>query len=198
MQPLLGQMRIGKTLWINSSKPFDPENLISHLGLTSIKFTVGRLPSLAPKGSLKECTAVTFSKWWTQPVIVSVSGVRKQFYSRQNIVLNVAETDGGAHVDEGLEEIYHELSRQNGLGISAIYKGKKYPMLYPELPCLRQIGHEALISLKRANTQLFEHEVYLDEFEFEPHGMVIENMDPSEKIGFEFHVRDHGDKISNG
>lgn len=129
-----------------------------------------------------------FNTWWTRPVVVSVQKDDKRYYSRQNLVLNVADTDGGAHVDEGLEEIYDELSRKNGLGISAIYRGEKYPLIYPELPCLRQIGHEVLLTLKKTKPNFFD-EHYDDEIEFIPFGMEIDDQDPKEEIGLEIYFR---------
>lgn len=190
--PLLGQVQLKNIHWFNSAAPFDPKNLVSHIGLTSIRFTSGRLPCLIPKGAKekeperREYPTLDFSQWWSRPVVVAVAGAVIRYFSRQNLVLNVAETDGGTHVDEGLDEIYNELSRQNGLGLNAIVNGKKYPLLYPELPCLRQIGHEVLLTLKKKSPHLFE-ETYADEIEFVPSGQEID--DPSAKIGIEINIR---------
>ena len=70
-------------------------------------------------------------------------------YSRRELVENVANTDGGAHVDPDLEEAYMDLSRNNSLGwlfsdgnIDEAFGGR------PELACMRQIAHEVLLTLK--------------------------------------------------
>jgi hypothetical protein len=187
-KPLLGQLQIQRTQWVDTATAFDPQNLNSHLGLTRYEFTTGRLPCLVPKGSQEENNTLPFDAWWSRPVVVSVQEEDKKYYSRQNLVLNVAETDGGAHVDAGLDEIYYDLSRQNGLGINAIYKGEKYPLIYPELPCLRQIGHEVLLTLKRSKPAFFD-EPYQDEIELIPFGMEIDDQDPNENIGIEIYFR---------
>jgi hypothetical protein len=63
-------------------------------------------------------------------------------------VLNVADTDGGAHVDPELEEAYMAISRENSLGwffsngtVTAPAGGR------PELACMRQIAHELLSTI---------------------------------------------------
>jgi hypothetical protein len=191
-KPLLGQLQLNTIRYFNSATPYDPQNLVSHMGLVSIKFISGMLPSLIPKAAQpqeskqQEYQYLDFSQWWTRPVMVAIAGAERRYYSRQNLVLNVAETDGGAHVDEGLDKIYNELSRQNGLGINAIVKDKKYPLLYPELPCLRQIGHEVLLTLKKFSPQLFD-EPYYDEIAFTPTGSKIDDL--SSQIGIEIYVR---------
>lgn len=190
--PLLGQLQLMNIHWFNSAPPYDPENMVSHIGLTSVRFTSGRVPCLIPKGAKEkeseqqEYPTLDFNQWWTRSVVVAVAGVEKRYYSRQNLVLNVAETDGGAHVDERLDETYNELSRLNGLGLNAIIKGKKYPLLYPELPCLRQIGHEVLLTLKRRAPNLFD-ESYDDQIVFVPYGQEID--DPSAEIAIEICAR---------
>ena len=63
-------------------------------------------------------------------------------------MLNVADTDGGAHVDPELEEAYMAISRENSLGwffgdgntTSAVERR-------PEQACMRQIAHEVLSTI---------------------------------------------------
>jgi hypothetical protein len=191
-KPLIGQLQLNSINWIDTAQPYDPKNLVSHLGLTGFKMMSGRLPSIIPKGALpkesegKKYNTLEFNQWWTKPVVVALGGNEKRYFSRQNLVLNVAETDGGAHVDEGLEEIYNELSRKNGLGVYAIVNGNKYPLLYPELPCLRQIGHEVLITLKKNLSHLFD-ETYEDEITIVHSGEIIENLQTN--VGLEIYIR---------
>jgi hypothetical protein len=49
-----------------------------------------------------------FSEWWLSIVFKDKSG---KTFSRRDIVRHVADTDGGAHVDAGLDETYKALSR---------------------------------------------------------------------------------------
>jgi len=64
-------------------------------------------------------------------------------------VLNVANTDGGGHVDPALDEAYLDLSRNNSLGW-VINKGDvQRPFPPPVMACVRQIAHEVLETLKK-------------------------------------------------
>lgn len=188
---LLGQLRLKNISWLDSSSPYDPENQVSHVGLTKIKFTPGRIPCLIPKGLPQKKVRIEFNKWWSNPVIVAVAGIDKIFFSRQNIVLNVADTDGGAHVDPEIEDVYNEISRKNGVGFNAIVDSTKYPMLYPEMPCLRQIAHEVLLSLFENAPYYFEQK-YNEEIPFIPFGPVVDDSDPSVKIIVKIYIRKKG------
>jgi hypothetical protein len=191
---LLGQLHLRDISWIDTAVPYDPENLVSHVGLVSIQFDEpsGRIPWLIPKGTPNgELKKSEFNKWWSHPVIVAVASTEKRFFSRQNIILNVADTDGGAHVDPDLEEVYAELSRKNIVGFTAIKGGKKYPMLYPEMPCLRQIAHEVLLTLQKKVPDCFS-EPYESEVRKEPYGVSLKDGSQSEPSSLEIHVRPKG------
>ena len=82
-----------------------------------------------------------FEKWWNSPVI---RDAKNQTFTRKDLVLYVAEQDGGAHVDTGLDEKYAALSRRNSLGWSYYEEGTKKPLSMPERASIRQIAHELL------------------------------------------------------
>ncbi len=89
--------------------------------------------------------AVLFLNWWNDPVLKDNRG-RK--FCRRELVLHVADTDGGAHVDPELEESYMAISRENSLGwffgngnVVFALEGR------PELACMRQIAHEFLSTI---------------------------------------------------
>jgi len=78
-------------------------------------------------------------------------------FCRRDLILNVADTDGGAHVDPDLDEAYTDLSRKNSLGwmffvgnIEETFIGR------PELACMRQIAEEVLITLRKNAQELFQ------------------------------------------
>ncbi len=186
---LLGQLYLREIHWIDTSAPYDPENLVSHISLVSIKYEPGWIPWLIPKGTTTDIMNKSeFNKWWSHPVIVSAKGVDKTIFSRQNLILNVANTDGGAHVDPELEEVYAELSRMNSVGITVIMGDKKYPMLYPEIPSLRQISHEVLLTLQEKAPDYFI-EQYDPNIKIEPYGSRIESWPQTEQYSVEFYVR---------
>lgn len=74
--------------------------------------------------------------------------MRGVWFTRKDIVLNVCNTDGGAHVDPGLAADYHALSRENSIGWSVGCAGKDTPLANPEYAAVRQIAYELQMSLK--------------------------------------------------
>jgi hypothetical protein len=69
-------------------------------------------------------------------------------FCRRELILHVADTDGGAHIDPELDEQYLALSRANSLGwvfrkedIVRSLEGK------PELACVRKIANEVRLTI---------------------------------------------------
>lgn len=62
-----------------------------------------------------------FEDWWRLPVLCDTGG--RQF-SRADLVLTVANKDGGAHVDDLLPEDYAALTRGNSLGFGQAVRGE--------------------------------------------------------------------------
>ncbi|MCF8304095.1 MAG: hypothetical protein K9I94_12525 [Bacteroidales bacterium] len=50
---------------------------------------------------------IYFSEWWNQIVLITNEGQDK--FSRKSLILNLANKDGGAHVDENLDLDYERL-----------------------------------------------------------------------------------------
>lgn len=86
-----------------------------------------------------------FADWWNAPASRDLKG---RVLSRAEIVLAVANKDGGAHVDPELDEPYAELSRSNALGFYGGTAEKLEPLSEPERVIVRQIAHELLKTLK--------------------------------------------------
>jgi hypothetical protein len=94
--------------------------------------------------------------WWNKE---SVFTYHAQNYTRRKIILSAADKDGGAHVDEKLEEYYESLcGGVHALGITGnlTHSGKPpFPQgitQYPKnshLALIRQFGHEAALSFDR-------------------------------------------------
>lgn len=57
-----------------------------------------------------------FIDWWRDTVLVDGDGVS---HSRKSLVLSIANTDGGTHVDATLPPHYRALSRENAIGLTA-------------------------------------------------------------------------------
>lgn len=147
---LLAQLDIKDILFYDTASDYNPKNLISHIGLATMSVGgpggggyIALLDNVPPHRQKKK---VPFDNWWNKIVISDKT--RNQF-ARKSIVLNVANTDGGAHIDPSLDKKYAELSRFNSLAWKVVVGGIEKPFGdRPELACIRQITHEVLKTLK--------------------------------------------------
>lgn len=136
------------------------KNLLSHMGLVLMKMGNGSaeyLPILdnAPPFHYTQPKMV-FNAWWNQTVIVDQ---QKNSFSRKDLVLNVANKDGGAHIDQKLDKKYAALTRFNSIGWTFVSQGQEKEFSTKlELATLRQIAHELLYSLHDEFPDLFDLE----------------------------------------
>lgn len=84
----------------------------------------------------------TFDDWWNEVIFDDKSNV----FTRKDIILFVANNDGGAHVDPELKESFFLLSKQNSLGFMDNFD--QAPENNPIYQAVRSIAEEFLISLK--------------------------------------------------
>ena len=155
-QALLEQLRVRNGYFYDTAGPLNPRNLLPECNLVMMQMNQNGaqyLPLVAGGEPPKPGRLVHFADWWNKPVLKDIKG---RFLSRRELVTNVADTDGGAHVDPSLDEAYMDISRSNSLGwvfqrndITAPLKGR------PELACMRQIAHEVLITLHRRYPKAF-------------------------------------------
>lgn len=145
---LLGQLGLkDKTEFFDSKlKNLNEESagISSYSGLISTTLIDDKTPPYVPNLDGTYFNKVSFDTWWNDPVFTDLKGTS---FSRKDIVLTLANQDGGAHVDPALDEKFLELSRNNSLGHSTNSGGKWEPLKTPELAAVRQIAHEALKSL---------------------------------------------------
>jgi hypothetical protein len=91
-----------------------------------------------------------FAQWWEGAVISDGEGHK---FTRKDLVLAVANTDGGAHVDPKLDSAYYSLTRKGTFGIIRVAPTddpkvfRKVETPSPVAVTLRQIGHETLKTL---------------------------------------------------
>jgi hypothetical protein len=142
---LLKQLRKSGTPFVDSARGIDPSNALAQCGLA--------LPAFAPPNAFyipmldgdfaihKRRKRVPLEDWWKVPVIKTNTGV---LLSRRDLVLFIADQDGGAHVDPELDQDYAAVSRRNALSIVMTIGGRKYPVKWAERACVRQIAHEVL------------------------------------------------------
>ena len=92
-----------------------------------------------------------FPEWWNQTVLTDTRGTR---FSRRTLVMAVANTDGGAHIDPEIDASYAALSRQNSIGYAVGVNVNIEPIDKSELASIRQIAHEILVSIADRHPEL--------------------------------------------
>lgn len=106
----------------------------------------GYVPNL---DSDKDVRWVPFQKYWNEIIFVDQEN---NSFTRKDIVLAVANQDGGSHVDPGLDPKYEKLSRNNSLGWITGGDGSWGGLKGAELASVRQIAHELLKTLDTSYT----------------------------------------------
>ncbi len=178
---LLGQLNMKDSLMMhNTAHALNPTNLLPHQGLvimrldapqgadSSVSFTllgeedpytkapsdkpIGKMTYVPrcnePSGSGSKPTDVPFNKWWWEVVIRDKEHAR---FTRRDLVLGVADKEGGTHVDPKLDEDYARLSRFNSQGWRVTTLGIVQPPANSLVAAsVRQIAHEVLVSIERA------------------------------------------------
>jgi hypothetical protein len=154
---LLNQMReLDRMRFYDSSVPLNPANLVlTHAGLALMQMVAGRgsvwvpnldapVPRLGARGAF-----VSFAKWWTGSVVVR--DAQGATWTRSKVVLDLANKEGGAHVDPDRPEELKAVQDGNSMGwtYSDATAGSGQPMLNgPLFPSVRQIAYELQKSLE--------------------------------------------------
>ncbi len=147
---LLGQLNLKDTKFLSTCvkppKLSDNQQLVGgYAGLVGL--LIGDAGGYVPNfDSSNDITGyIDFENYWSEIIFNDKLG---NSYSRKDIVLAVANQDGGSHVDPELNEKYASLSRSNSLGwVSRDYSDKWIPVKGAELAAIRQITHELLRTL---------------------------------------------------
>lgn len=127
--------------------PHNPHGLLSYHGLIVTKMGGSDIKYLPSLDGLADqfLQQHHFVKWWQRTIVFKDR--LGQTFSRKDLVLALANTDGGAHVDSDLDESYFRLSRENSLGWT-FNAGSKRWFQDPVPPSIRQIAHELLRTLE--------------------------------------------------
>ncbi|WP_249593627.1 hypothetical protein [Peribacillus frigoritolerans] len=131
-------------------------------GLTGIRTTTeggGKTIYVAPLDKLsdkrKEQPLITFNKWWTEMKVIS-DGNNK--FSRKDLIMNVANKDGGAHIDSKLNKSYSKLTRENSLNVFHQDNANQLTSVKGvELASIRQIAFELIRTLSRKYPKYFSN-----------------------------------------
>ncbi|MGH8527833.1 MAG: hypothetical protein ACREXY_27520 [Gammaproteobacteria bacterium] len=149
---LLQQLRLKDRLtYLDSADPINPNNLMATPGLVLMRMTaeVNRAAGqyVAPLGMERPSGVrlVPFAGWWHNDVM-KVDGT----WSRKQLVLTLANKEGGAHVDSSLDARYEDLAKHNGLGWMVNGPGEAAPFAGNVVAIgVRQIAYELLETLGR-------------------------------------------------
>lgn len=152
---LLDQLNYKGSRFVSTSEEFDDSNfapriniLIINVRPESVKWDLKA--SIDP--NCIDARRLIFVDWWNETIVLDGKGKR---FSRMDLVMNVADKDGGAHVDPELIDSYMDLTRGNSMG----YKFGEEDIPFtgrPILACMRQIAHEVIATLKINNPDLAE------------------------------------------
>lgn len=133
--------------FLDTSLPFDEQNVMTHSSL--IQISMGQkgnrvLPFLDDGPFDRQ---IDFEPWWNG--IVFVDKDRNEF-SRKDIVLALANKEGGAHIDNKLDAKYVDLRKNNSLNLHfGTVDGKQVPADDQVPSTMRQIAHELIKTLQK-------------------------------------------------
>lgn len=102
-----------KLYFLDNAEPYSETNLLNSNLLLNMRLSpiakefVPRLEVIRENAKW-----IKFDSWWEQPVVTF--NVNKNYFSRKNIVIILANQDGGAHIDKKVNEDYYNLTRRNG------------------------------------------------------------------------------------
>ncbi len=113
-----------------------------------IRIRLGPASGYAPfldESPTNESGYTSFEDYWNRTIFKSKSSI---LLTRKEIILAVANKDGGSHVDPELGEDYAQLSRENSMGWMTSSDNQSWnPVQGAELAAVRQIAHEVLKTL---------------------------------------------------
>lgn len=132
--------------FFDSADSYDDESVLSHSSLVQMHMTETGPKPLPHLDDALNPSWGSFDKWWNGIVLVDTE--RNEF-SRKDIVLHLANKEGGSHVDLKIEKKYHDLQVNNSLGWSTVFEGGKEIAGEDQVPVtMRQIAHELIKSLE--------------------------------------------------
>lgn len=97
----------------NSKIPPIPSNIVFDCIMADLVMKGGEFYCKAKDWNPAEDVLYTFDAWWNE-VVIDTKHKEKQLVSRRDIVLVLADKEGGAHVDEKYDESYYQTLFQNG------------------------------------------------------------------------------------
>ncbi len=147
---LLGQLGVkDDLLFFATADSHTPGNLMSESPLVMMHLGGGNQTSYVP--ALDKLPfpmeRLPFEDWWERRAARDKVG---RFLTRRTLILAMANTDGGGHVDPELDATYANLSRNNSMGWKLKTEdGSLAPKHGPHFATARQVAHELLMTIRR-------------------------------------------------
>lgn len=153
---LLHQLGMRAERFFDTAPALPPSGYLGQCQLAAIRVDMDNLSAhyIPMLSTTDRKELVPFSAWWNTPVVRDVKG---RTFSRLEIVKEVRDKDGGAHVDGDLVEAYADFASGRYSGWQIRHDGEAKPIPNPHLACVRQIAHETLLSLERFTPQSFQN-----------------------------------------
>ena len=152
---LLGLLSYKQNMrYLDTAHELDPNNLASHHGLVGLRIGGGKGSYFAPIDEDipgRPNKYIPFPKWWNKVVI---KDGKKNKFNRRELVLALANKDGGAHIDPELDKEYVELTRNNSVGWVFTSGSDSEPINDVELFSVRQIAHELIASIEKKKAKI--------------------------------------------
>lgn len=140
---LFSQMGLKGIDFYNTAFELSPTNLIPHHGLIGIIMKddganyAAYLDNIPPEF----IRWTKFSDWWNEIIFDNLKGSQ---LTRRDIVLGLANKEGGAHVDQKLNSAYETITRNSQFWTFESADGSKPLEGRMERVTMRQISHEIL------------------------------------------------------
>lgn len=130
-------------LFWSSAQLYTPSNLLPSWTLLSLNYEWEKIIYLPILKSASRTFYLNFEDWWNEIIFDD----KLFFLSRADVVLSVANKDGGAHVDPEFDESYSRITKNNSLGhYIETNVGVIPPSNNPIYASIRQIACEVLES----------------------------------------------------
>jgi hypothetical protein len=154
---LLSQLNKSNILFYDVANEYLPENLLTQSPLLIMKMGDDKVEFIPPLDNFPDRRVYkkrSFNNWWSRVYIFKDKN--GTLFTRENIVREVTDKDGGAHIDPALNTTYADISRFNSLAFKYINKDGEESQLPSPIPAaIRQIAHEVLKTLQDEFPSLF-------------------------------------------
>lgn len=147
---LMRQLGLLDIPFYSTAYRWDAKNLLPHHGLLQLRISSSGSSYHAPLDDRPPHLLrwIPFDGWWSEVVFDDRKG---NSLNRKQLVLALANKEGGAHVDPKLSPAYEAIAKKNALGWMVSTPSGQAPLPgRVELLGMRQIAHEILKTLEKS------------------------------------------------